>query len=267
MRSTDRCAAVDAQLEIAQRRGVAGQHMHVDAKLAADHAARIADAALAVERETGRQRMDDLALRLQRLLGAGGEHALDVGGIDLVTAEIDRGGKGFALQPAGGDIDDEGIDGQPGHPLGSVDRKPYRLLGLVEIDDHAGLHAARFLVADADDLRLVGAAAQQLAFADRLQPARSCSTPCSNRRRVSVTTPVRRARTVLLGAEPAHTFFPGFDLAFTAFMRSLIAAVWATAASGVSCTTRRPANRMSTAAMSRDSRPASRSIVASSSIA
>ena len=158
------------------------------------------------------------------------------------------------------------IDGQPGHALGGVDRKADRLLGLVQIDDHAGLDAARFLVADADDLRLVGAAAQQLAFADRLQPGDHAAHLARTDVEYGDDAGAAR-RTVLLGAEPAHTFFPGFDLVFTAFMRSLIAAVRATAASGVSCTTRRPANRMSTAAMSRDSRPASRSIVASSSIA
>jgi hypothetical protein len=82
--------AVDAQFEIAQRRAVAGQHMHVDAELVADHAARIAHAALGVEREADRQRMDDLALGAQRLLGAGGQHALDVGFACFVAAEIDR---------------------------------------------------------------------------------------------------------------------------------------------------------------------------------
>ncbi len=86
--------AVDAEFQVAQRGGVAGQHMHVDAERVADHAARIAHAALAIEREAGRQRMHHLALGLQRLLGAGGEHALDVGRIGLVAAEIDGGGIG-----------------------------------------------------------------------------------------------------------------------------------------------------------------------------
>ena len=34
--------------------------------------------------------MDHLALGLQRLLGAGGENALDVGLVGLMAAEIDR---------------------------------------------------------------------------------------------------------------------------------------------------------------------------------
>ena len=52
-------AAVEAKLEIAERRRVGGDDMHVDAEPAADHAARIGDAALAVERIADRQRMDD----------------------------------------------------------------------------------------------------------------------------------------------------------------------------------------------------------------
>ena len=48
------------------------------------------------------------------------------------------------------------VDRQPGHALGRIDGQPDRLLGAVEVDDHAGLHAARLLVADADDLRPCG---------------------------------------------------------------------------------------------------------------
>jgi hypothetical protein len=85
--------AVDGKLQIAHRRGVAGQHMHVDAECVADHAARIAHAAFGIEREADGQRMDHLALGLQRLLGAGAEHALDVGLVGLVAAKIDGGEK------------------------------------------------------------------------------------------------------------------------------------------------------------------------------
>ena len=78
----------------------ARDHMHVDAEPLADHAARIGDAALGVERKADRQRMDDLAPGVERLLAAGGEHAPDVGLLDLVAAEIDARREGFALQPA-----------------------------------------------------------------------------------------------------------------------------------------------------------------------
>ena len=98
-------------------------------------------------------------------LAPAAEHALDVGLVDLVAAEIDGRRIGLALQPAGGDVDDQRIDGQPRHALGRVDRQPDRLLGAVEIDDDARLHAVRLLVADADHLDLVGAAAQESGWA------------------------------------------------------------------------------------------------------
>ena len=94
-------AAVDAELEIAERRASPVTTCMSTPSALADHAARVAHAAFAVEREADRQRMDDLALGVQRLLGAGGEHAPDVGLVDLVAAEIDARGEGLALQPAG----------------------------------------------------------------------------------------------------------------------------------------------------------------------
>ena len=110
-------------------------------------------------------------------------------------------------------------------------------------------------------LRLVRAAAQQLAFA---RAASACAImqhtllePTSS----TVTTPERRAGpffcapSQLIPSSPASTWLHGFMRFVQRGRRG------ATAASGVSCTTRRPASRMSTAAMSRDSRPASRSIV------
>ena len=56
-------AALDHQHQIARRRDVGGHHMHVDAELARQHAARIADAAHAVERIADRQRMQHDAAR------------------------------------------------------------------------------------------------------------------------------------------------------------------------------------------------------------
>ena len=55
-------------------------------------------------------------------------------------------------------VDDQRIDRQAGHALGGIDGQADRLFGAVEIDDDAGLDAVRLLVADADDLDLVGAA-------------------------------------------------------------------------------------------------------------
>ena len=81
--------------------------------------------------------MHDLAVGLQRLLGAGAQHALDVGAVGLVAAEIDRGREYLAAQPPGRQVDDQRIDGQPGHPFGRVHRQADGMLGAIEVDDDA----------------------------------------------------------------------------------------------------------------------------------
>ena len=43
-------AALDREHQVARRRDVAGHHMHIDAEVPRQHAARLADAAHAVER-------------------------------------------------------------------------------------------------------------------------------------------------------------------------------------------------------------------------
>ena len=67
------------------------------------------------------------------------------------------------------------------------------------------------------------------------------------------------ALSVVVGAEPAHIFFPDFDF----FSCSFRAASRCVTASAVSCTTSLSDRRISTARMSRDSRPESRSMATS----
>ena len=100
--------AVDAELEIAQRRCVAGQHMHVDAELRrrpcrADRGCR------ARRRARNRSAANATTSRsaFSACLAPAASTRLMSACVDLVAAEIDRGGEGFALQPAGRDIDDE----------------------------------------------------------------------------------------------------------------------------------------------------------------
>ena len=81
---------VDAQFEIAQRRHVRRHHMHRHAQGVADHAARIADPALAVEHVADRDRVEEVPFVRKRLLGTGGQHLADVGVLHLMAAEIDR---------------------------------------------------------------------------------------------------------------------------------------------------------------------------------
>ena len=71
-------AALDRQHQVARDRDVGGHDMHVDAELARQHAARIADAGGVVERVADRQRMQHGAAGARRMAAAGGEHARDV---------------------------------------------------------------------------------------------------------------------------------------------------------------------------------------------
>ena len=161
-------AAVDGELEIAQRRFVGGDDVDVDAERLAEHADRIGKAAIAVERIADRQSMQHDAPLAHRMRAAGAEQALDVGLGDR-AADVHAGGERLALQASAGDIDDEAADGDLGHALGRVDGEPDRLLRLVEIDDDAGLDAARTGRREAEHFHRMHAAAERLAVA-RLQP-------------------------------------------------------------------------------------------------
>ena len=80
--------------------------MHVDAKPSTDHAARIADAALVVERISDRQRVQDRAALADRMAAAGGEHALDVGIADGRGFHVHGRGELLARGAPGGDRQD-----------------------------------------------------------------------------------------------------------------------------------------------------------------
>ena len=161
-------AAVDRKLEVARGLGIDADHVHVDAEPLPDHAERIGDAAVGIERIADRQRMDDRAAFADRMPVARREHAADVGLFHRLAGDGDACRIGLAGEPPGGEVDDEGIDRDAGAAFGGVDRKPDRLLGGVEIDDHARLDAARTLVAEAEHLDRMGAATHRLGrFAHR----------------------------------------------------------------------------------------------------
>ena len=73
-------------------------------------------------------------------------------------------------EPPAGHVDDDAVDLDARHPLGGVDGEADRVLGGVEIDDRAGLDAARALMADAQHLAAMGAPAQRVGALHRRQP-------------------------------------------------------------------------------------------------
>ena len=158
-------AALDREHQIARGGDIGGGDMHVDAEPRAEHAARIADAVDAVDRIADRQRMQHGAAVAQRMAAAGGQYAGDIafgnGGAD----DFDLGGEQFAGQPPGRDRQHHRLDFDGRHALGAIDGLADGFLGFGEIDDAAGLHAARGGMAEADRPRWHGCGGSEPAAA------------------------------------------------------------------------------------------------------
>lgn len=144
--------------------------MHIHAKAVAQHSKRLTDATLAVERITDGERMNEVTFGSQRLFCTSSQNAADICLFDFMAAKIDACGKGFAFETASRNIHDEAIDGQASHALGRIYRKADRLLGRIKVDNDAGFHAARTLMADAQHFHAMGASWQQRAAFMRAQP-------------------------------------------------------------------------------------------------
>ena len=136
-------AALDHQHQVARRRDVGGHHVHVDAEFARQHAARLADAAHAVERIADRQRMQHDAAGAHRMLAAGRQRAGDVAVGDAGAGDVDVDRVEFAGGPAGRHRQHHRFKLHRGVALGEIDGVAHRLLGLRQIDHRAALDAAR----------------------------------------------------------------------------------------------------------------------------
>ena len=121
--------------------------------------------------------MQDGAAVAQRMAAAGGEHARDIAVGDGGADDVDVGREQFAGEPAGRERQHDRLDLDRGHALGGIDGLTDGVLGLREIDDAAGLHAARAGMAEADDLDGMAAAGQAPAAA-----------PCGRSRAIRQTT-------------------------------------------------------------------------------
>ena len=119
--------------------------MHVDPEPIADKAARITHATLSIQRKARRQRMDDLAICAQRLPPAGRKHPLDVIPLASWPPSSMSAENFLAAHAASAQIDDQRIHRHARHALARIHGKPDSLLGTIEFDHHAGLHAERLL--------------------------------------------------------------------------------------------------------------------------
>ena len=113
--------AVDAKFEVLQRRAFDSHHMHVNAEKIAVHRQRIADTALAIQRIARRQRMQDRPVLTHGLLACRHQNLAQIACFHFLAAEIDARGVDIARQAAGGNIDDQAVDGQARHALSRID--------------------------------------------------------------------------------------------------------------------------------------------------
>ena len=189
----------------------------------AEHAARIADAAIVVERVADRQRMQHGAALAHRMMAAGGEHALDVGVAHGRRLHVHGRGEQLARRAPGGDRQHDRVDMHAGGALGGVDRVAQHLLGRRDVDHAAGLHALRLGVADAEHLDRMGAARQHVLRRARLQPRdqrrRSCWCRCRARTR-SPSACARSASSWGQGRAPDRSRVAPFLLACVFFIAS-----------------------------------------------
>ena len=93
---------------------------------------------------------------------AGGQHARDIAFGNGRADDVDVGGEQFAGEAARRDREHHGFNLDRGHLLGAIHGRADGFLGLGEIDDPAGLHAARGGVAKPDHLDAVAPARQDL---------------------------------------------------------------------------------------------------------
>ena len=134
-------AALDAQHQVARDRDVGGDDVHVDAELARQHPARIADAVGVVDHVADRQRVQHRAGFADRVTAAGRQDTGDFTIGDRRVRDFDRRRNQLAGGPSGRDRDDDRLQLQLRRAFGKIDGLPHRRLRGSEIDHGAGLHA------------------------------------------------------------------------------------------------------------------------------
>src|SRR6185312_3151725 len=250
--------AADDGAVVAHAAGRGGDEMHVDAEPLADHAARVADAAAAVDREADRDRVDDLAVIRVAHPVPEVEHRAGIVFVDLVPGDADLGLDDARGRETPGLVDHDPLDGLARHLFGGVDGVADRVAGGFEVDHHAAAHAARHLVADADDARPLGldagdkAADFRGADVDRADQAAARAHRREARPRLPRIAAGRRDCRVFGAVYQAHVAFPTGRGVFLTGTVSFGAAAMVRM-------TRRSRSRMSTVCTSRFSRASLRS--------
>src|SRR5262249_29447824 len=152
--------ALDRAADVARARHRAGDDVHLGFEPHAAHADRVLDAVLVVDDEFLRDDVDDLAIGGDGDRLRGLDHALHVGGRDLVVLARHRH-DAAAVQAADVVAGDAGVHAlglHAGHALGLLDRARDARHGLLEVDDGTAAQALARGVAHAHDAQLTGLA-------------------------------------------------------------------------------------------------------------
>ena len=123
--------------------------MELNAQLVAEHAARVADAPVAVDRVADGDRVDQLLVGAALELAGLGQRPADIGVVDLVAADRHFHVGSLGRRLAAGDVDQHFADRLPRHLLGRVDGGADSLLRRIHVDDGAGPETPRDLMSDA----------------------------------------------------------------------------------------------------------------------
>src|SRR3546814_16167447 len=129
--------AADAGRDVPYRPGLGGDDVHVDAEPVAEHAARVANAAIAVDRVAERDEVNHLAPVGGELRAALGEGTADVDVLDLVAAESHPALPAVRCGLAAGDVDHDLALRPADHLPGGLDGVGNGRLGLTPAPDDA----------------------------------------------------------------------------------------------------------------------------------
>ena len=136
------------------QRPVSGRDGHeIGAELATGHAARIGDALGAVEMPGLVMELDERTAAACGIGLAASQRARDVAVVGNARIDAHAGNEALRLEAPAGNRDAHLLHGHAGHALRLPDSRANGQLRGVGIDDHAGLHAAAALVADAEKAR------------------------------------------------------------------------------------------------------------------
>src|SRR5215471_8403341 len=154
--------SLDLQMRPPDRRGVVANagaarrhHVHIDPEPLAEHAARITNAAAVIDRKPNRHRMDDLTVARLAQQVTGFQRPSHIGVGDLAPGDPDLGPDNAGCGKATREVCDNTCNRLARHFFRGVHGVQNGSPGRFEVDDGSAAQAARDLMANSKDPRLV----------------------------------------------------------------------------------------------------------------